>query len=127
MTNLLRVRYSLLFQVYTGPYRKESTVTNVDNIWDHVKKDCFVAVDLENYDKPVISEVLQKMESTFQIEYWKASINKEWTTWITKGGEPWVDVLPKECIYLTAFDLDREHKLHTGTGQKIREFQNRKK
>ena len=113
--------------MYTGPYRKESTVSNVENVWDHVGKDCFVAVNLKNYKKPVVGKVLEKMESTFKIEYWKGSINKEWVPWLISNSEPWVDVLPKDCIYLTAFQLDSGQKLHTDTRRKIREFLKNKK
>lgn len=58
----------------------------------------------------MVGKVLQKIVSTFEIEYWKGTINKEWVPWLTNNGEPWVDVLPKECIYLAAFELDNEFK-----------------
>ena len=54
----------------------------------------------------MVGRVLKKMESIFKIEYWKGSINKEWVPWLTSDSQPWVDVLPKDCIYLAAFDLE---------------------
>jgi hypothetical protein len=99
----------------------------VSNIWEHVNPETFVAVYLENYDKaPVIGKVLEKFESSFIIHYWKGTINKKWTPWLTRKKEPWTDTLPKECIYLAAFQLNDDGKLRPDSRQKIKEFLRKK-
>ena len=101
---------------------------SVNDIWEHVKQESFVAVSLENYDKaPVIGKVLQKFESTFVIHYWKGTINKKWTPWFTPTKEPWTDTLPNECVYLAAFQLDNDGKLQPDLKRQIKEFLRNKK
>ena len=65
--------------MYTGQYVRPTSVTHVDNIWDHVVVGAFVAVNLEGYEsKLVIGKVLEKIEDEYVIEYWKGSWNKKW-------------------------------------------------
>ncbi len=98
-------------------------MTTVTDLWEHVKESTFVAVALVNYSAvPVIGKVLEKKENTVTIHYWKGSWNKKWIPWMTRGGKPWTDELPKDCIYLAAFELDEESKLKRGTKKQIRDF-----
>ena len=75
----------------------------------------------------MIGKVVEKHEATIQINYWKGSWNKKWVPWLIGNKQPWADVLPKECIYLTSFELTTDSKLQAGTKQKIREFLNTNK
>lgn len=109
-------------QIYTGPYRPRDTVASVADIWDHVRVSTFVAVSLLNYENvPVIGKVLEKEENLVKIHYWKGSWNKKWIPWEING-KPWTDDLPKDCVYLAAFELDKESKLQRDTKRKMREF-----
>ena len=113
-----------MFQVYVGSYRKRTTVTTVDNVWDHVLVESLVAVNLENYDKvPVIGKVLEKRDNEFTIHYWKGSWNKKWEPWLHSKG-PWTDVLPKEYVYLASFTLNEGDKLSADTKRQMKSFLN---
>ena len=51
--------------------------------------DCFVADDLQDNNKKTnIGKVMKKMESSFKLHYWKASISKEWVPWFVNN-EPY--------------------------------------
>ena len=101
---------------------KPSGIVSVDNIWDHVAADGFIAVSLEGYKNvPVIGKVLAKEKDAVRIHYWRGSWNKKWQPWFHANGEPWTDLLPKECIYLTAFELI-EGKLPPQTKKQIKTF-----
>jgi hypothetical protein len=70
---------------------------------------------------PVIGKVLAKENESVRIHYWKGSWKKKWQPWLHKNGEPWTDLLPKECIYLTAVELI-EGKLAPQTKRQIKAF-----
>ena len=90
---------------------KPSGIVSVDNIWDHVAADGFIAVSLEGYKNvPVIGKVLAKQKDAVRIHYWRGSWNKKWQPWFHANGEPWTDLLPKECIQ--------------GVSKKSRQFRN---
>ena len=111
--------------MYTGGYRapKETGITQVDNIWEHVHVGEFVAVSLEGYEKkPVIGTVIEKGQSVIKIHYWKGSWNKKWMPWMYGRGKPWTDDLPKDSIYLTSFSLDEQGKLGINTKRQMRDF-----
>jgi hypothetical protein len=83
--------------------------------------DSFVAVAIENSSVPVIGKVLEKFEKSIKLHYWKGSWNKTWTPWLTYR-KPWVDELPKDCIYLSDFELDKNFKLQRSTKRQMRKF-----
>ena len=102
-------------QVYTGPYKHPralaSQVQKVANHLDALKENVFVAVHLQEYKRvPVIGKVKSVEGNNFEIEYWKGSWCKEWTLWIYNGAV-WTNILPKTCILLVDFSLDKNCKL----------------
>jgi hypothetical protein len=106
--------------VYTGPYVRPG-VTHVDDIWEHVLVDGFVAVALVGYEKsPVIGKVMKKLKDKVTIEYWKGSWNKKWEPWVN-GGTIWRDELSKDCVYLAAFEL-HDSKLCPEKKRQMRHF-----
>ena len=110
--------------MYVGAYRKTTTVATVDDVWDHVSIGSFVAVNIENYNKVhVVGKVLEKIEDEFTIHYWKGSWNKKWEPWF-QNEHPWTDVLPRGCVYLAAFNLNENGKLHADTKRQIKSFLN---
>ena len=61
---------------------KPSGIVSVDNIWDHIAADGFIAVSLEGYKNvPVIGKVLAKEKDAVRIHYWRGSWNKKWQPW----------------------------------------------
>jgi hypothetical protein len=95
----------------------------VENLWDHIAVGDFVAVSIQGGGrKPVIGKVLEISDTNFESNYWKGSINAKWTPWLTSEKRPWNDSLPKECVYLAAFQLDSDSKLYPDTKRQIREF-----
>ncbi|XP_028393249.1 uncharacterized protein LOC114532975 [Dendronephthya gigantea] len=124
---LVNAQFNEIPEVYTGPYVRPKTVSEVDNLWQFVTVGVFVAVNLENYEKvPVIGKVVEKDEDNVKVHYWKGSWNKKWTPWLYNN-LPWIDELPKDCIYLASFELDENDKLQKDTKQSIREFFNKDK
>ena len=85
-----------------------------------------MAVSLLGYDKtPVIGKVIEKSQDKILIEYWKGSWNKKWQPWKERG-QLWTDELSKDCIYLTAFEL-QDSKFHPETKRQMREFMSRER
>ncbi len=78
----------------------------VNDIWQHVHVDGF------------IGKVLEKLEKTIKIHYWKGSWNKKWTHWLNYR-KLWTDELPKECIYLSDFG---NAKLQRSTKRQMKKF-----
>ena len=93
----------------------------VNDIWQHVHVDGFVAVAIENCSVPVIGKVLEKSEKTIKIHDWKGSWNKKWTPWLNYR-KLWTDELPKECVYLSDFELDADAKLQRSTKRQMKKF-----
>ena len=131
MINVVQIFFFHIFsiwKVYTGPYKKPQTVSEVDDIWQIVTVDGFVAVSLENYNKvPVIAKVIEKNEDKIKVHYWKGSWNKKWVPWMCSDHQPWLDDLPKGCVYLASFELDDDGKLQKDTKRSIRGFLSKEK
>ena len=75
----------------------------------------FVAVRIENYKKiPIIGKVLDIKEEQF-IHYWKGSWYSEWKPQLygpkRKKSVAWTDWLPKNCLLLVDFFLDKNYKI----------------
>ena len=68
----------------------------------------------------VIGKVIENSQDKILIEYWKGSWNKKWYRW-KEMGLLWTDELSKDCIYLTAFEL-QDSKLHPETKRQMRDF-----
>lgn len=87
MTDLLiMIVISIFFcrlQVYAGPYKNPrnlaSRVNKVSHHSEALKRNMFVAVNIEDYNKiPVLGKVRSVEDVTFVLEYWKGTWKKEW-------------------------------------------------
>ena len=56
----------------------------MENLWDHIAVGDFVAASIQGRgSKTVIGKVLQISDTNFEINYWKGSIKRKWTPWLT--------------------------------------------
>ena len=104
--------FSILFQVYTGPYKTKEHLENgvklVDDFLIALRPGVMVAVKLEDSRTyPVIGNVVSvcKEENTFEINYWIGSYNKPWKVHYVNS-KPWSDTLPFSCLLLVDFKLN---------------------
>lgn len=72
----------MLYQVYAGGYKNARVISSqVNKVREHLtalKKDVFVAVKIEEYNKvPVYWEVRSLDASTFELEYWRGTWRTE--------------------------------------------------
>ena len=111
--------------MYTGPYvnprRRVAAPKEVDNHLLALKENVLVAVVLEDYGKiPVIGKVLKVNEETIKICYLKGSWRTPWCPW-RKDNALWVDELPKSCILLVDFKLNKMDKLESETAKYLKQ------
>ena len=79
----------------------------------------FVAVHLSNCEEePVIGVIKEVTEEQFTIHYWKGSYRGRWCP--PRSREPWMQVLPKECIIMHSFELTEAKKLQPTTKNFLR-------
>ena len=77
----------------------------------------FVAVFLSNCDEePVIGVVKEVTEDHFKIHYWRGSYRGRWSPLnLPRTTEPWLELLPKQCVILHSFELTEANKLQATT------------
>ena len=109
----------LLFQIYTGIYVLpiNNPVEQVESFLEGLQVETHVAVFLSNCaEEPVIGIVKEVTEDHFKIHYWKGTYRGKWSPLsLPRTREPWMEVLPRECIILHSSELTEAKRLQLTT------------
>ena len=117
--------------MYSGRYKNPQTlaarVNEVENPLQALKENVFVAVHIQDYNKPpVLGKVtaVHEEDSSFDLEYWKGTWKTEWKPWKLSNGEVWTDNLPNSCVLLVDFQFDKNNKLSHETYKYLKDKYN---